>query len=88
MRSHRKKTHPHTTSPIPKRTVRIDANTLVEVSMDISDEEARERYFNRHTPLRERNIPPLPKKKELDAEEILPEEVVLEEITEPDEDEE
>jgi hypothetical protein len=42
--------------------VRIDANTLIEVSFDISDEEARERYFNRHTPLRERNIPPLVQK--------------------------
>ena len=37
------------------KTVRIDANTLIEVSVSISDVEARRRYFVRH------NITPEPK---------------------------
>lgn len=30
------------------KTVRIDANTLIEVSVSIPDEVARQRYFERH----------------------------------------
>jgi hypothetical protein len=32
------------------KTVRIDANTLIEVSVSIPDEVARQRFFNRHQP--------------------------------------
>lgn len=32
------------------KTVRIDANTLVEVSVSIPDEVAKQRYYERHQP--------------------------------------
>lgn len=37
------------------KTVRVDSRTLIEVSVSLSDEEARRRYFMRH------NIAPAPK---------------------------
>lgn len=59
------------------KTVRIDANTLIEVSVSIPDEVARQRYFDRHQP------PPRPTwKQPLTLKEAVrePEEVPLEAI--------
>jgi len=79
----RKTTRPHASiDTIPKRLVRIDEKTQIEVSMDISDLEARERYYNRHVLLRNKNIPPIVREQPLIPEEIIPpvDEISIEEI--------
>ena len=47
----KKKLHGHTLSRTTK-SVRIDDKTVIEVSISISDEEARDRFFARHTTIK------------------------------------
>lgn len=47
----KKKLHGHTLSRTMK-TVRIDNKTVIEVSISLSDEEARDRFYERHTAMK------------------------------------
>lgn len=81
-RNHRKKIVPQKSQGLTK-LVRVDGSTQVEVPIEMSDKEARDRFYFRHGILTK---PPVKAYQPKEAAEDIPPEIPLEDIPEDDTD--